>query len=145
MNGTRDIGPSQISYNVPWVPSQAEAAMSPMFVCLTLAVAGGQTPPPPEMKVKVLHGTIARISANTGLLVIKMGDEKNFKQESFQVDKITRYWGADGGMLGEGLRHAGFKVGAEVWFVVGTGGLGRTILEFRLVGPLPPPGNHLRD
>jgi len=74
-------------------------------------------------------------------LVIKIGDDKNFKQEIFQVDKITRYWGGDGALLGDGLRYPGFKVGAEVWFVVGTGGQSRTILEFRLCSPVLPPGN----
>ena len=65
------------------------------LVCLTLLTAGAQTPAPPEMKVKVMHGTIARVSADTGLLVIKMGDDKNFRQETFQVDKITKFWAAN--------------------------------------------------
>jgi hypothetical protein len=108
--------------------------MRPALVCLGCVLftltAPAQQPAQPAQR-----GIIARISPDTGLIVLRLGNDKNVKDRQFQVDKKTLCFGSDGGMLGDGLKCAGFKIGAEVWFRLSPGNQSVTIVEIGLVAP----------
>jgi hypothetical protein len=95
-------------------------------VCVGLLLAGfaaAQTARPAPAQgvpdksvVMAMQGKIVRVDPQKGVVVIRTGVGATARDMEYRVGRTTRYFGTDRAALKEGLKHEGFKEGADVWY-----------------------------
>jgi hypothetical protein len=81
-----------------------------------------------------LRGQIVRVDPDKNIFVVRTG----VGEVEYRVTAKTSYWDANKVAFADGLRHATFLEGANVWFRLGTVENARVVTELRFYDPNQP-------
>lgn len=88
-----------------------------------------------DVVVTDVRGEIVRVDPDKNIVVIKTGTGDAVREVEYRVAPTTQYWGTDRVVIKDGLRYRGFRVGAPIWYRVGTGDNARVFTEVRFYDP----------